>query len=208
MRPRKDWGKPTAKQRLHQAFWDLVAHHAAESITIGMLTEHAGCNRGTFYYHYTDIYALIDEVVDQSIPRQLPLYMLSRIVGLESFDDMESLYLRLQPQLDQLCILLNNGSSAYVAHRFKRKALKIWSEVYGIDMREMGDARVVFEFTINGMLGLLAYRAECDMRLSIPDMVHALVPEVPQAIAARLRACRGALSACCKPVSIDKDSSA
>lgn len=191
-RPRKDSGEPSAKQRLQQAFWDLVPEHAAESITIGMLTEQAGCNRGTFYYYYDDIYGLIDEAVDQAIPRQLPLYMLPRVVGLKSFDDMESLYLRLQPKLDHLCILLNNGSSAYVARRFKRKALKIWSEVYGIDIQEMNDARIVFEFTINGVLGLLAYRAECDMQLSIPDAVHALVPEVPQAVAARLRACRDA----------------
>ena len=50
------------RKDLETAFWKLYAQKSVESISIRELTETAGYNRGTFYLHYQDIYALLESV--------------------------------------------------------------------------------------------------------------------------------------------------
>lgn len=47
------------KQRLYQALITLLQQKSLREITVRELTELAGISRGTFYFHYADIYALI-----------------------------------------------------------------------------------------------------------------------------------------------------
>ena len=46
------------KQRLYEALIHLLQQKSLREITVRELTELAGISRGTFYFHYTDIYAL------------------------------------------------------------------------------------------------------------------------------------------------------
>ena len=80
-RPRKDAAGPSAEQRIHQAFWELIAEMPLERITVGDLAARAGCNRGTFYYYYDDIYALLDAVIDANLPKELPSFLFSHFTG-------------------------------------------------------------------------------------------------------------------------------
>ena len=50
------------KQVLRQSFASLLAEKPLEDITVKELTERADINRGTFYYHYKDIYDLKDQI--------------------------------------------------------------------------------------------------------------------------------------------------
>ena len=40
---------------------------------------------------------------------------------------------------------------------------------------------------MSGILGLMAYRAETGMRVSIEEIAHVLSPELPDAVAPKLR---------------------
>lgn len=45
------------KQRLYEALIHLLQQKSLREITVRELTELAGISRGTFYFHYADIYA-------------------------------------------------------------------------------------------------------------------------------------------------------
>lgn len=47
----------------------LLNQYPFEKITVKELVEDCGINRNTFYYHYHDIYALLDDVINQEIMR-------------------------------------------------------------------------------------------------------------------------------------------
>ena len=50
------------KQRLYQALISLLQQKDLREITVRELTELAGISRGTFYFHYADIYALMEQM--------------------------------------------------------------------------------------------------------------------------------------------------
>lgn len=60
--PDKDRRIRKTKQVLRQSFASLLAEKPLEDITVKELTERADINRGTFYYHYKDIYDLKDQI--------------------------------------------------------------------------------------------------------------------------------------------------
>ena len=50
------------KQRLYEALVHLLQQKSLREITVRELTELAGISRGTFYFHYADIYALMEQM--------------------------------------------------------------------------------------------------------------------------------------------------
>ena len=48
------------KKAMVQAFIQLLAEKPFKKITISDITDSCGINRMTFYYHFEDIYALLD----------------------------------------------------------------------------------------------------------------------------------------------------
>lgn len=81
-RPRKDQQEPAAVERIKNAFWELLEQNNLKHITVNMVTQKAHCNRGTFYYHYESLDALLCTVIEEELlnSKGLPLgifYMLS-----------------------------------------------------------------------------------------------------------------------------------
>ena len=50
------------RRDFEDAFWQLYAEKSIEHITVRELSERAGYHRGTFYLHYTDVYALLESI--------------------------------------------------------------------------------------------------------------------------------------------------
>lgn len=57
------------KKQIKDAFLALYENYPIEKISIRLLSEEAGMNRGTFYYYYADIYALLEEIEDDMIKK-------------------------------------------------------------------------------------------------------------------------------------------
>lgn len=51
-RPKREPGVPEARDRMLDAFWELLEDNECDKITVSMVCEKAGCYRGTFYYHF------------------------------------------------------------------------------------------------------------------------------------------------------------
>ena len=54
----------STRRRLRESFLQLLAEKPIHEISVKELTELADINRGTFYFHYQDIYALLHAIED------------------------------------------------------------------------------------------------------------------------------------------------
>ncbi len=57
------------RQLLQQAFFELLQEKSLASISIQDITERATVNRGTFYAHFADKYALMDSIVREQFQK-------------------------------------------------------------------------------------------------------------------------------------------
>ncbi|MGN0611520.1 MAG: TetR/AcrR family transcriptional regulator [Ruminiclostridium sp.] len=50
------------KRAIEESFKKLLSEQPLEKITVKNITDDCGVNRNTFYYHYSDIYELLEEI--------------------------------------------------------------------------------------------------------------------------------------------------
>ena len=105
------------RKRLSDALITLLMQKPVREITVRELTELANVSRGTFYFHYTDIYDLMDHVEREQI-HTLELLMDDILPRLEEDSTPEALralfsYL---DENDGICSVLlgTNGDTAVV----------------------------------------------------------------------------------------------
>ena len=57
----------STKTAIKEAFMTLLNKKPFDKITVKEIVEECGINRNTFYYHYEDIYALLQAVLDDEV---------------------------------------------------------------------------------------------------------------------------------------------
>ena len=60
-----------SKKMIRYAFIELALEKECEKITVKNIVERAEISRGTFYAHYTDIYAVIEEIENETMEKIL-----------------------------------------------------------------------------------------------------------------------------------------
>lgn len=159
-RPRNDSAEPKVRDRLLEAFWHLLETHHLCDITVGMITEEARCNRGTFYYHYADIDALMHGAVaslligDHAVPRTI----------FELVADAEASGLLTDTVLDQrfhrFALIMQEAEMRRVDAAVKDAVRSLWRAALRPDGGELElETELVIEYTASGVLGLIARAA-------------------------------------------------
>ena len=57
------------KRVIREAFVELLNERALSKITVKDITDRCGINRNTFYYHYQDVPALVEEICSIQVDR-------------------------------------------------------------------------------------------------------------------------------------------
>ncbi|MBQ7360515.1 MAG: TetR/AcrR family transcriptional regulator C-terminal domain-containing protein [Lachnospiraceae bacterium] len=74
MRKRKEYRSSIrSKEWIRKAFMELLSEKDFKKITVTDIVNHADINRSTFYVHYSDIFALVDEIENEIIDRSITL---------------------------------------------------------------------------------------------------------------------------------------
>ena len=68
-RPRRDSEILPAKERLENAFWELLSEREYRKITVTDIVRTADVNRNSFYYHFDDIPSLLEEILVEEADR-------------------------------------------------------------------------------------------------------------------------------------------
>lgn len=179
-RPRKNSSTPEARRRLHSAFWDLLESNELHEITVGTIAAKASCNRGTFYYHYRDIDELIGSAIEEEILRDdaIPVLVLNLITGIykENYDEA---VINLRSRIHHFSLLLDRGGMDVVYATVKSTVISLWETALCADGATLADeTRVLLEFYVNGMLGMVAYEAHQDANTDLTHLSESIFPDL------------------------------
>lgn len=153
-RPRKNTDGPTAKERIHQAFWDNLQEHKLHSITVSMIVKSAGCNRGTFYYHYEDINDLLNDIVNQELVISLIAQRFTIVLHTGSTNP-ESFFTSFDHETTkQIALLEKQGGSALIDQALRETVFKIWKAIF-YDQELSKDTTKILEYLVGGIGGLI-----------------------------------------------------
>ncbi len=155
-RPRKNSAQPDAIERITESFWHLLEDHQLNEITIGMISKTANCNRGTFYYHFTDIDELIDYVIKREFfVNSMPQKLFKLAVNGNEEDFLESLN---NPSSHRVCLIMERGGQSLAEERIRSSLVLLWQAILCCEDDHLSnDARLIIEYSSHGMMGLIRY---------------------------------------------------
>jgi len=152
------------KRRLRDALVELLLQKPVREITVRELTDRAKISRGTFYFHYTDINELMQQIEQEHISQieQLMVAMLPRIRQDAPPPALEALFEYLDANNDVCKALFGpNGDPA-----FTQRLKDLLLERCLCTMIPTGGTarqRYLMEFALNGCMGmLLAWQLDDD----------------------------------------------
>ena len=155
----------TTKESLGAALKQMLTVKPIDKITVKDLVEICGVNRQTFYYHFDDVYDLLEWVFEEDANRVLP----SEVVYEHWRDDVMMFFKYLVDNSVFALNIYNSNSRIYMLRYFKRRLQGcirsfaiIVSDGKNIDRT---DFEFVVEFYANGIVGLISQWLDLGMQL-------------------------------------------
>ena len=155
----------TTKESLGAALKQMLTVKPIDKITVKDLVEICGVNRQTFYYHFDDVYDLLEWVFEEDANRVLP----SEVVYEHWRDDVMMFFKYLEDNSVFALNIYNSNSRIYMLRYYKRRLQGcirsfaiIVSEGKNIDRT---DFEFVVEFYANGIVGLISQWLDLGMQL-------------------------------------------
>ncbi len=163
-RPRIDNNEPSAVDRIYQAFWELLETNMVKDITISMVSAKAGCNRGTFYYHFKDMDDLLYRVIETDLMgsnNESYAHLIFRMLATPS---SELLLAQVENKIARhLFLLANQGGMDIVDAKIKAIISNMWRDVLCEEGCELCfESRLMIEYSVSGLIAmiLLIYRLQ------------------------------------------------
>lgn len=155
----------STKDAFAQALKKMMRIKPMDKITVKDLVELCGVNRQTFYYHFDDVYDLLEYVFEEDANRVLP----KEIVYDHWREDVMKYFEYLMENKMFALNVFNSNSRTYMLRYFKERLSEC---VYGFALivcEEINIDRSDFEFIIDfytyGIVGLISQWMENGMEL-------------------------------------------
>lgn len=173
------------KAMLKDSLLELMAKKPLSKISIKEICENADINRTTFYTHYTDQYALCDEIENDSVEKiNTCLAKVSirenRIQGLSEFLE----YMKANGDLFKILMRSDFHNSFRV--RFSEVAVKKLAELDYHENIPENEKDYIFRFMFMGTLGMLEKWIENDFDKS-PDELAVFILSLMPSISASMK---------------------
>ncbi|WP_147272898.1 TetR/AcrR family transcriptional regulator [Gordonibacter sp. 28C] len=154
-RPKKQPGEPDVRQRIGDACWELLETRHLRDMTVGDVTDRARCNRGTFYYYYTDLNDLVSSVLERELTADgsWPAAVFRLTAGQEPSENWQ----KSVRSIERVRLVMDRGGMGLVLAKTLEVAMRMWTTVLcpdGSPLKE--EARLAIEYSVSGTLGLLA----------------------------------------------------
>lgn len=159
-RPRRDSEILPAKDRLENAFWELLSEREYNKITVTDIVRTADVNRNSFYYHFSGL----PELADSAILHAVEDTPMPGVPGRDFNPDTEwrkhvTALLRDPEQrqrLDRLALLAGPHSSPELVSSLKEFGRLTMISVLGLDADNLDlKTDLMLDFTVGGMLSVL-----------------------------------------------------
>lgn len=161
-RPRKDAACLPARTRIIDAFWELLAEYPVHEVTVGAVVEAASCNRGTFYYYFADLDALIAAAVREEVLGDDTLAMGVFVTLVRG--DAAALGERVsRERMRRVALAIRAGELRTVEGAVRQSVQQMWRSRLCAPGEELAPAAsFALQFMVGGMLGFIVVRARGD----------------------------------------------
>ena len=144
------------KDQLASSLKQMLAVKPIERITIRDIVEICGVNRQTFYYHFEDVYDLLEYVFESDAEKYLP-----KVVVYDNWKDDVVYYFRyLYANKDFAISLFHSQSRDYLLKYYYDKlrvCVESFAKLVSVDMViDKGDFDFVIEFYTNCVVGIIS----------------------------------------------------
>ena len=127
--------KVDTKEKIIRAFWELYKKNRIEKITVKSITDACGIYRTTFYLHFADVYAVLEQI-ENTLLKEI------RDITLEHDSPTRTEYEKLMTKLslcftdnfDYLCVLLDGKHDPEFARLYKMEMISHICTVHQIDL--------------------------------------------------------------------------
>lgn len=155
-RPRKSDRDEMATVKIENAFWSLLETERYSDITVLRVSQEAGINRNSFYYHYKDIDDLAYKAFVRNADNEVSRTLISAL--LSAFQENHSTLvfdMSILPHTKR--IMLCAGSDSPYLNRLVNDLLKsIWFDSMGIREESLStEERMQIRFISAGMVAVL-----------------------------------------------------
>ncbi len=166
------------KNLLKESLLELLKTKSLQKITIKEICENADINRSTFYLHYSDQYALCDEIENDSVVKineclaQVSMQN-NKVEGLTDF----LYYMKSNSELYKILMRPDFNNSFRV--RFSEVAVKRLAELDYHNNISQEDKDYIFRFIFMGVLGMLEKWVKDDFDKSPEDVAAFILAFMP-----------------------------
>lgn len=159
-RPRRDSEILPAKERLENAFWELLSEREYRKITVTDIVRTADVNRNSFYYHFTGLPELADSAILHAVENTpLPSAPNANFNPDNEWRKHVTALLRGPEQrqrLDRLALLAGPHSSPELVESLQDFGRLTLISVLGLDADHLDlKTDLMLDFTVGGMLAVL-----------------------------------------------------
>lgn len=140
-RPKKeDAGK--ARERIIDAFWEMLSAMPYEHIGIRGLSSRAQVNPNTFYRYFENIDDLARKAFDENLMREIPtialqLFSEDRIEALDLFERIQG-----QPNVERMFLIARSRSN-FLTQMLEDAIMAFWFEQLGVTRESMDETDLI-----------------------------------------------------------------
>lgn len=169
--------KTQIEKKIIDAFMTLYTNNAIEKISIKMITDLAGLNRGTFYLHYLDIYDLLEKIENNYsiLSKTIAKNAVNALFKNEILEDALPKINFYEANIEHLKILLCiNGKSSL--NQLMKKELKnsILSYEHNSTFKNSNEAEYVLEYIASAQVATIVHWIRNDMNIPLSEMSQLL----------------------------------
>lgn len=155
----------STKESLGNALKKMLTIKPIDKITIKDLVEECGVNRQTFYYHFDDVYDLLEWVFEEDANRVLP----DEIRYDEWREHVLMFFKYLKDNRSFVINVYNSQNRSYLLRYFKRR-LHYCIHGFAVIVAESrnvswSDLEYVCDFYVNGIVGIISQWLDMNMQL-------------------------------------------
>ena len=155
-RPRKS-ERDAADSRLIAALWTLLEQHHLSDITVGMVTDQAGLNRGTFYYHFKSMDALVERAIESELlgRNSIMRNVFCMMAGTPATGEEKDL---IEQRTHKIALLIKQGGLDVLSAKVKSLATNTWKAVLCDEAGHLTpETLLIIEYTTSGIIGIVAH---------------------------------------------------
>ena len=159
-RPRNDQEGPGARERMQEAFWELLREKSFAKITVGDVARTAQVNRNAFYYHFDNTLDLAQKTIRETLPLHVLRAVMPRLRrGLTPPESM-TLDPANEANFKKLRLLVGRHSTPELSGVVKGTMMGILLGQYGLVPDDLDTPdRVGLSFIIGGMFEVVGSSA-------------------------------------------------